>query len=564
MFKRRIFILSTAENTLSIFALGGINEIGKNMYVIQYANDIVIIDCGSKFPDESLLGIDLIIPDITYLKENQDKIRALVVTHGHEDHIGGIPYILKQLNVPIYATRLTLGLIEVKLKEHKLQNVTDLFVIDSESLIELGQISLTFFKTNHSIPDCLGIAFHTPEGTVVHTGDFKFDLTPVNNQYPDIHKMAKIGSNGVLALLSESTNAERSGFTPSERIVGEHIEEAFLKARRKVILSTFASNVNRVQQVVDAARKTNRKLALLGRSMVNVVSVALERGYLNIPEGMLIEAHEINQMDPEKVTILCTGSQGEPMAALARLASGNYRQVDILPEDTVIIAATPIPGNERNVSRIVDNLFLLGANVIYGTGSSTGMHVSGHAYKEELKLMLTLMKPKYFIPIHGEFRMLHHHRLLAESVGVKKDNIFVMNNGDVVDIKNQVAYQSRRIPAGDVYVDGLGIGDVGNIILRDRKQLAEDGMLVIVITLSKTDGKMISGPDTISRGFVYVRDSEDFLKKINQLVVTIVNNPQKANISQWNVLKKNIKETLGQFVYEHTKRKPMILPIIIE
>ncbi|MEH7019129.1 ribonuclease J, partial [Bacillus sp. JJ63] len=556
--------MSTAENTLSIFALGGINEIGKNMYVIQYANDIVIIDCGSKFPDESLLGIDLIIPDITYLKENQDKIRALVVTHGHEDHIGGIPYILKQLNVPIYATRLTLGLIEVKLKEHKLQNVTDLFVIDSESLIELGQISLTFFKTNHSIPDCLGIAFHTPEGTVVHTGDFKFDLTPVNNQYPDIHKMAKIGSNGVLALLSESTNAERSGFTPSERIVGEHIEEAFLKARRKVILSTFASNVNRVQQVVDAARKTNRKLALLGRSMVNVVSVALERGYLNIPEGMLIEAHEINQMDPEKVTILCTGSQGEPMAALARLASGNYRQVDILPEDTVIIAATPIPGNERNVSRIVDNLFLLGANVIYGTGSSTGMHVSGHAYKEELKLMLTLMKPKYFIPIHGEFRMLHHHRLLAESVGVKKDNIFVMNNGDVVDIKNQVAYQSRRIPAGDVYVDGLGIGDVGNIILRDRKQLAEDGMLVIVITLSKTDGKMISGPDTISRGFVYVRDSEDFLKKINQLVVTIVNNPQKANISQWNVLKKNIKETLGQFVYEHTKRKPMILPIIIE
>ncbi|MGG2092113.1 ribonuclease J [Bacillus sp. S13(2024)] len=556
--------MNIAENTLSIFALGGIKEIGKNMYVIQYANDIVIIDCGSKFPDESLLGIDLIIPDITYLKENQDKIRALVVTHGHEDHIGGIPYLLKQLNVPIYATRLTLGLIEVKLKEHKLRNETDLFVIDSESLIEFGQISLSFFKTNHSIPDCLGIAFHTPEGTVVHTGDFKFDLTPVNNQYPDIHKMAKIGSNGVLALLSESTNAERSGFTPSERFVGEHIEEAFLKARRKVILSTFASNVNRLQQVVDAACKTNRKLALLGRSMVNVVSVALEQGYLNIPEGMLIEAHEINQMEPEKVAILCTGSQGEPMAALARLASGNYRQVDILPEDTVIIAATPIPGNERNVSRIVDNLFLLGANVIYGSGSSTGMHVSGHAYQEELKLMLTLMKPKYFIPIHGEFRMLHHHRLLAESVGVEKDNIYVMNNGDVVDIKNQVAYQTRRIPAGNVYVDGLGIGDVGNIILRDRKQLAEDGMLVIVITLSKTDRKMISGPDIISRGFVYVRDSEDFMKKINQLSVTTINNLLKTNINQWNVLKKEIKETLGQFLYEHTKRKPMILPIIIE
>ncbi|MDM5155937.1 ribonuclease J [Bacillus sp. DX1.1] len=556
--------MSTVENTLSIFALGGVNEIGKNMYAIQYADDIVVIDCGSKFPDESLLGIDLVIPDITYLQENKDKIRALVVTHGHEDHIGGIPYLLKQLNVPIYATRLTLGLIEMKLKEHGLQNLTQLFVINSESLIEFGQISLTFFKTNHSIPDCLGIAFHTPEGTVVHTGDFKFDLTPVNNQYPDIHKMAKIGSNGVLALLSESTNAERPGFTPSERFVGEHIEEAFIKARRKVVISTFASNVNRVQQVINAALKTNRKLALLGRSMVNVVSVALEQGYLDIPEGMLIEANEINRMDPERVAILCTGSQGEPLAALSRLASGNYRQVDILPEDTVIIAATPIPGNERNVSRIIDNLFLLGANVIYGSGSSTGMHVSGHAYQEELKLMLTLMKPKYFIPIHGEFRMLHHHRLLAESVGVKKDNIYVINNGDVVDISNQVARQSRRIPAGNIYVDGLGIGDVGNILLRDRKQLSEDGMLVIVITLSKTDGKIISGPDTISRGFVYVRDSEDFLKKINQLVVTTINNLQKENISQWNVLKRDIRETLGQFIYSHTKRKPMILPIIIE
>lgn len=556
--------MSIINDKLSIFALGGVNEIGKNMYVIQYSNDIVIIDCGSKFPDESLLGIDLIIPDITYLQENKDKIRGLVVTHGHEDHIGGIPYLLKQLNVPIYATKLTLGLINIKLKEHRLQDLTQLFVIDSESLIEFGQINLSFFKTNHSIPDCLGIAFHTPEGTVVHTGDFKFDLTPVNNQYPDIHKMANIGSDGVLALLSESTNAERSGFTPSERLVGEKIEEAFIKAHRKVIISTFASNVNRVQQIVDAALKTNRKLALLGRSMVNVVSVALEQGYLNIPEGMLIEANEINQMDPEKVAILCTGSQGEPMAALARLASGNYRQVDILPGDTVILSASPIPGNERNVSRIVDNLFLLGANVIYGSGSSTGMHVSGHAYQEELKLMLTLMKPKYFIPIHGEFRMLHHHRQLATSVGVKKDNIYVIGNGDVVDLKNQTAMQTRRIPAGNIYVDGLGIGDVGNALLRDRKQLSEDGMLVIVITLSKTEEKIISGPDTISRGFVYVRDSEDFLKKINQLVVETINNLQKAHIYQWNVLKREIREALGQFIYSHTKRKPMILPIIIE
>lgn len=556
--------MSIINDTLSISALGGVNEIGKNMYVIQYSNDIVIIDCGSKFPDESLLGIDLIIPDITYLQENKDKIRGLVVTHGHEDHIGGIPYLLKQLNVPIYATKLTLGLINIKLKEHRLQDLTQLFVIDSESLIEFGQISLSFFKTNHSIPDCLGIAFHTPEGTVVHTGDFKFDLTPINNQYPDIHKMANIGSNGVLALLSESTNAERSGFTPSERLVGEKIEEAFVKAHRKVIISTFASNVNRVQQIVDAALKTNRKLALLGRSMVNVVSVALEQGYLNIPEGMLIEANEINQMEPEKVAILCTGSQGEPMAALSRLSSGNYRQVDILPGDTVILSASPIPGNERNVSRIIDNLFLLGATVIYGSGSSTGMHVSGHAYQEELKLMLTLMKPKYFIPIHGEFRMLHHHRQLAESVGVKKDNIYVISNGDVVDIKNQTAIQTRRITSGNIYVDGLGIGDVGSTLLRDRKQLSEDGMLVIVITLSKTEEKIISGPDTISRGFVYVRDSEDFLNKTNQLVVETVNRLQKAHINQWNVLKREIRETLGHFIYSHTKRKPMILPIIIE
>nr|WP_260182890.1 ribonuclease J [Paenibacillus baekrokdamisoli] len=549
---------------MSIFALGGINEIGKNMYAIQYADDIVVIDCGSKFPDESLLGIDLIIPDITYLKENKDKIRALIVTHGHEDHIGGIPYVLKQLDMPIYASRLTLGLIEVKLKEHRLLRQTQLFRIDSDSNIELGTIRLTFFKTNHSIPDCLGVAFHTPEGTVVHTGDFKFDLTPVNDQYPDIHKMADLGKEGVLVLLSESTNAERPGFTPSERLVGEHIEDAFTKARRKIFISTFASNVHRVQQVIDAALKTNRKLALLGRSMVNVVSVASELGYLNVPEGMLIDASEVNRMAPDKVAVLCTGSQGEPMAALSRLASSNHRQVEIMREDTVIIAASPIPGNERNVAHIVDHLFLLGAKVIYGSGSVTGMHVSGHASQEELKLMLTLMKPKYFIPIHGEFRMLYQHRLLAESVGVEKENIYIINNGDVVDINQSVAQQSRKIPAGNILVDGLGIGDVGNIVLRDRRQLAEDGMLVIVITLSKTEGKIVSGPDTISRGFVYVRGSEDLLNDVNQLVITTINDLQETNVNKWGVMKQSIKEAVGQFLYNKTKRRPMILPIIIE
>nr|WP_208615658.1 ribonuclease J [Gottfriedia luciferensis] len=549
---------------LSVFALGGINEIGKNMYAIQYLKEIILIDCGSKFPDESLLGVDLIIPDITYLQENREKIKGLFVTHGHEDHIGGIPYFLKQLNVPIYASRLTLGLIEIKLKEHGLLGETELILIDSDSVIKFEHFSISFFKTNHSIPDCLGIVFDTPEGTVVHTGDFKFDLTPVNNQYPDIHKMAEIGSKGVLLLLSESTNAERPGTTPSERIVGEHIVDAFMKAKQRVIISTFASNVHRVQQIVDASIITNRKLALLGRSMVNVVSVAMEQGYLKVPEGMLIDAQEIDSFAPESVTILCTGSQGEPLAALARLASSSFRGVDVYPGDTVIFAASPIPGNERNVSRIIDNFYNLGANVIYGSGSSTGMHVSGHAYQEELKLMLTLMKPKYFIPIHGEYRMLHHHRSLAESVGVERKNIFIIKNGDVVDILQSEAIQSRRIPAGNIYVDGMGIGDVGNIVLRDRKQLAEDGMLVIVITINKMERKIISGPDTISRGFVYARDSESLLKEVNQIVTSSVNELLDENKLQWGAMKQNIKKALGQFLFNKTKRKPMILPIIIE
>jgi ribonuclease J len=555
--------LST-KKLLSICALGGTNEIGKNMYVVQYGDDIVVIDGGGKFPDESLLGIDLIIPDTTYLEENKEKIRAMIVTHGHEDHIGGIPYFLKKLNVPIYATRFTLGLIELKLEEHRLTGDTKLVTIDSESKLDFGEISVSFFKVSHSIPDCLGIVFHTPEGNVVHTGDFKFDLTPVNGQSSDIHKMAEIGQQGVLVLLSESTNAERRGLTPTELTVGEHIEEAFMKAEGKIFISTFASNVNRVQQVVDAAIKTNRKLALLGRSMVNVVDVAIERGYLHVPEGMLIDAHQIESFTPEKVAILCTGSQGEPMAALARLATGNYRDAVIHPGDTVILAASPIPGNEKDVSKIIDNLFSLGAKVIYGSGSSTGMHVSGHGYQEDLKLMLTLMKPTYFIPIHGEYRMLHHHRSLAESVGVEKGNTFIIKNGEVVDIENGVARQTREVPAGDTYVDGIGVGDVGEIVLRDRKQLSEDGMVVIVLTLSKRDRKIIQGPDTITRGFVYVKDSENLLKDINRMVKNTVNDMQADNIRQWSVIKQGIKKSVGQYLFTHTKRKPMILPIIIE
>ncbi|MBD2862180.1 ribonuclease J [Paenibacillus oceani] len=548
---------------LLIAALGGVNEIGKNMYVLQYGDDIVVIDCGSKFPDENLLGIDLIIPDISYLLSNKDKVRGVVVTHGHEDHIGGIPYLLKQLQLPVYASRLTLGLIEIKLKEHGLLRETVLQRIDSDSEITFGPIQCSFFNTNHSIPDCLGVVFDTPAGVIVHTGDFKFDMTPVNNQYPDLHKMADIGKRGVLVLLSESTNAERPGFTPSERLVGEHLADAFEKADRRLFVSTFASNVHRLQQVVDAAIQTGRSLALLGRSMINVVAVAQELGYLHVPEGMLVNPEEAAKLPPNRVAVLCTGSQGEPMAALSRLASSNHKLMEIQAGDTVIIAANPIPGNERNVARIVDNLYTLGANVIYGSKSEM-LHVSGHGSQEELKLMLTLMKPKYFIPIHGEFRMLHQHRILAEAVGVQSNRIFILNNGDVVESGEGYLRKSGRIPAGQILVDGLGIGDIGNIVLRDRRQLSADGILITVIKLSKTEGKLISEPETISRGFVYVRDSESLFEEVNQQVATIVSKMHEDKINQWSVIKQTIKDALGKLLYARTKRRPMILPIIIE
>lgn len=553
--------MANTENALSIFALGGINEIGKNMYVIQYSDEIIIIDCGAKFADKSLLGVDLIIPELTYLLENKDKIKGLVVTHGHEDHIGGIPYMLKKLNVPIYASRFTLGLIELKLKEHKLLRETKLIEINADSHIDFDQMAVTFFKTSHSIPDCLGLVFHTPEGKVVHTGDFKFDLTPVNEQPPDIHKMAEIGTEGVLALISESTNAERPGSTPSEKLVASHLQEEFIKATGKIFITTFASNVNRIQQIVEAASKTNRKLVLLGRSMINVSTVAMKLGYLNIPSWMLVEAREMNQIPPERVVILCTGSQGEVLAALSRLSTGNNRDVKVVQGDTVIFAASPIPGNEKDVTKIVDNLFRIGANVIYGNASKTGMHVSGHGYQEDLKLMLTLMKPKYFIPIHGEYRMLHIHRLLAESVGVPNDHTFILKNGDVVDIVGAIARQTRNIPAGDTYVDGIGIGEVGEIVLRDRKQLSEDGMLVIVVTINKDDGSIITDPDTISRGFVYARESADVLNDINDLAKTAVTNFNEANRF---AMKRAIKKAVDQYIFMLTMKKPMILPIIIE
>lgn len=547
-----------------IFALGGVGEIGKNMYVVQYGNDIVVVDAGLKFPEEDMLGIDIVIPDITYLVENKDKVRGILLTHGHEDHIGGLPYVLKALNVPVYGTRLTMGLVEAKLKEAHLLGETKRIVITADSELQLGSIKATFFRTNHSIPDSVGVCLETPEGLIVHTGDFKFDHTPVNDQYADLAKMAEIGSRGVLALLSDSTNAERPGFTGSEKSVGAELEEVFRKAKQRVVVATFASNVHRIQQIMDAAYNTRRKVTVVGRSMVNVVSIASELGYLNIPDGMLIEPEEVNRLPADRVVILSTGSQGEPMSALTRMARSAHKKMDILPGDTVVISATPIPGNERYVGRTVDELMRLGAHVIYGPGSVSGVHVSGHGSQEELKLMLNLIRPKYFIPIHGEYRMLRMHGLLAESVGIEKDNIFLIDIGDTVEIQNGVARKGAKVPSGNVLIDGLGVGDVGNIVLRDRKLLSQDGILVVVVTLSKQDGKILSGPDIISRGFVYVRESEGLLDEANKLVMNTLTRLMGENVNEWASLKTHVKDALGRFLYEQTRRRPMILPIIME
>ncbi len=547
-----------------IFALGGVGEIGKNMYVIQYGADIVVVDSGLKFPEEDMLGIDIVIPDISYLTENRDKVRGIVLTHGHEDHIGGLPYVLKNLNFPVYGTRLTLGLVENKLKEANLLGDTKRILINEDSEIQLGNsLKVTFFRTNHSIPDSVGVCIETPEGNVVHTGDFKFDHTPVNGQFANLHRMAEIGQKGVLALLSDSTNAEKPGFTPSEKNVGIVLEDIFRKAEQRVVVATFASNVHRIQQVVNAAESTGRKITVIGRSMVNVVSIASELGYLNVPDGMLIEPEEMNRMAGNRVVVLCTGSQGEPMSALTRMARSSHRKVDILPGDTVIIAATPVPGNEKYVGRTIDELFRLGANVIY-SGSNSGVHVSGHGSQEELKLMLNLMKPKYFIPIHGEYRMQRKHALLAESVGVESQNIFITEIGEIVEIQGGAARKAGKVTAGNVLIDGLGVGDVGNIVLRDRKLLSQDGILVVVVTLSKQNGAIVSGPDIISRGFVYVRESEGLLDEANRIVSSTLQRLMSEKVNEWASLKTSVKDSLGRFLYEQTRRRPMILPIIME
>ncbi len=548
---------------LFIIPLGGLGEIGKNMTAYLYGNDIIVVDAGLKFPDEELLGIDIVIPDISYLVENKHKLRGIFLTHGHEDHIGGLPYVLKSVSAPVYGTRLTLGLVEPKLREHGILEQTKLITIHNNSEVKIGAFTVSCFNVSHSIPDSVGYAIDTPEGLIVQTGDFKFDQTPVSGQPPDYAKLTALGERGVLALLSDSTNAERPGVTMSERTVGVTIDDAFRSAEGRVILATFASNIHRIQQVIYSAERTGRKVAVIGRSMVNNINIAKDLGYLTVKSSTLIEPDELSRFNAHDVALLTTGSQGEPMSALTRMARATHRKVEIIPGDTVIIASSPIPGNEKSISRTIDQLFRVGANVIYQ--SVSGVHVSGHGSQEELKQMLNFIKPKYFLPVHGEHRMLRKHAELARATGVNPERIFILDIGDVIEFHNGTARLGGRVTAGAVMIDGLGVGDVGNIVLRDRKLLSQDGILVVVVTLSKQTGMILSGPDIISRGFVYVRESEELLEEANRIVsMTLHKLVNEDNVNDWSGLKTGVRDAVSRFLYEQTRRRPMVLPIIME
>ncbi len=549
------------DTRLQIIPLGGLGEIGKNMTAFRYQDTIIVIDAGLKFPEEELLGIDIVIPDISYLVENRDKVKAILLTHGHEDHVGSLPYVLKEINVPVYGSRLTLGLVERKLDEHNI-NSSILHVVKPRDIITIGPYDIEFFRVCHSIPDALGIAIHTPLGIVVHTGDIKLDQTPVDGQLVDFRKFSELGEKGVLVMLGDSTNADRPGYTLSEKVVGNTFDELFGKCDGRIIVTTFASNVHRIQQVVSTADKYHRKVCVIGRSMVNNVQVAMTLGYINIPEGMLIEMEDISDYPAEEIVIVTTGSQGEPMSALTRMATADHRWVGIEPGDTVIISATPIPGNEKLVSRTVDLLFKQGAEVVYER--SMGVHVSGHASQEELKIILNLIKPKYFIPVHGEYHHLIKHAKLAESLGIPKENIFVAENGQVIEVGKKKGGINGKVSSGRILVDGLGVGDVGNIVLRDRRQLSQEGIMIVVVTINKDKGGVVAGPDIVSRGFVYVRESEELIVDAKEKVKEALDACTQKNITEWAVIKSQIRDRLSRHLYEKTGRRPMILPIIME
>ncbi len=552
----------SSKHKLSIIPLGGIGEIGKNMFVVQYQQEIIVLDAGLMFPEEEMLGVDIVIPDISYLLENRDKVKAIILSHGHEDHIGALPFILPRLNVPVYGTKLTLGLLKYKLEESGILGETALHEIKAGQEIKVGSMKIGFFATNHSIPDSVGMVFKTPLGNVVYTSDFKFDHTPVNGNITDFYQLSKIGQEGVLVALSDSTNAERPGYTHTEKEVGQTLNDIFCSAEGRIIIVTFASNIHRVQQIVNAASSSNRKLAIDGWSMVNNVEIARDLGFLEIPPNTLIDIEEIRKIPNDQTALLTTGTQGEPMSALTRLSNANHRKFEISTGDTVVIAATPIPGNEKLVSRTIDNLYRRGAKVIYETLS--GVHVSGHGSREDLKMMLNLLKPKYLIPVHGEYRHLFHHGKIAEEVGINQDNIFIVENGNVIEFTPSQARVMPSVQAGYVFVDGLGVGDVGSVVLRDRQVLSKDGIFIVVVTFDSKEMKVISGPDIVSRGFVYVKESEELLEEAKEKVTKVLEEMMDKNISDWTTIKNSVKESVNKLLWEKTGRKPMILPIIME
>ena len=548
------------NSKLRIIPLGGLEAIGMNITAFEFEDSIVVVDCGLSFPTDDMLGIDLVIPDVTYLKENIEKVKGFVFTHGHEDHIGAIPYVFKDVNAPIYATKLTMGLIESKLKEHGMTSLVKRKVVKHGQSINLGQFRIEFIRTNHSIEDACALAIYSPAGIVVHTGDFKVDYTPVFGDAIDLQRFGEIGKKGVLALLSDSTNAERPGFTSSEKTVGQRFNSIFAEhMTKRIIIATFASNVDRVQQVLNTAYKFGRKVVIEGRSMVNTIAIAEELGYISIPENTLIDIEQLKNYPDEKTVLITTGSQGESMAALSRMASGTHRKVHIMPGDVVVLSSKPIPGNEKAVSKVINELSIRGAKVVF-----EGAHVSGHACQEELKLIYSLVRPKYAIPVHGEYRHLQANARLAEELGIEKDHIFIMASGDVLELNEEDAKVTDHVQTGAIYVDGLGVGDVGNIVLRDRQHLAEDGILIVVVTLEKYSNQILAGPDIVSRGFVYVRESELLIEEAKMVVEESLYSCLSKGISDWGKLKNVVKDSLNDYLWKKTKRSPMILPIIME
>lgn len=551
------------KQKLKIIPLGGMDEIGKNLTVFEYGSDIILLDCGLAFPDDEMLGVDLVIPDITYLVKNKEKIKGIVLTHGHEDHIGALPYVLREIDCPVYGTRFTLGLVTSKLKEHGLSGRVKLKAVSHGDTVRLGEFKVEYIRSNHSIPDVSCLAITTPVGVVLHTGDFKIDTTPIDGSMIDLARIGELGRQGVLLLMSDSTNAERPGTTMSESTVSIAFDDIFKSnAHKRIIVATFASNVHRVQQIINCAHKYGRKIAVSGRSMLSVISIAIELGYMKVPKGIIIDIDEITKYQPEKLVLITTGSQGETMSALTRMAFSDHKKISLGAEDTVLISATPIPGNEKSVFRVVNELFKRGCEVIYE--SLADIHVSGHACREELKIMLGLAKPKYFVPAHGEYRHLMRHAMLAGKMGVNKRNIFIMSIGQVLEIGEDGGMINGVVPSGKILVDGLGVGDVGNIVLRDRKHLAEDGIIVVVVTLSSASKEIAAGPDVISRGFVYMRESEGLIEEIKVCAAKSLSNCREKSVVDWNTLKSTVKNDLSDFLYEKTKRKPMILPVIME